>query len=589
MGVNDSKVAVRETAEPGAPTRAHGQGASLRRGLGARFLDTHIHGGMVQRQECAAAAPAPAAGSSHAARLPDSLRTSVERLSGFDMSDVHVHYRSSEPARVQALAYAQGSAIHLGPGQERHLPHEAWHVVQQKQGRVRATSQFFSASRPEVVGVGLNDDVSLEREADRMGAMAARGELASPSTPGVLQSVAAPAAVQQPVQCVKSLEAFKADTYLPMASRDKITAIDMLLEQYHTIGPALPHNVIQKDTLLFELQFACMKYLQADKPGRSEGVNNLLDDIRKDMSVIDPLAEFARLRDPVKKFELMNRSQEAHLLLEREGYLASNHGYSIATFDKFYAVLIDDERGGLGTNPSKIQEVIEGEVEKLEAIRDANNTPELIRNIISEVLSNVSDVNFRSGLPGVRKARADDQIPESYILTHSLRAPGGEAERLGSLLHELTHVSIGETFDNTALLLAFVKGATDDEILELSKKRTTQLMELERLIDTKIFTESQVSLLKNKVKYPIDEIQGNAKRYIGSHQGEIEPTVYTRLVSLAERGMNNSVVEYDTVINQMLLYMYLWKIDPETPFYKMVATLAQEAYDRRLSARTSAP
>ncbi|MEM7041075.1 MAG: DUF4157 domain-containing protein [Bacteroidota bacterium] len=37
----------------------------------------------------------------------------------------------------QAHAYDQGTDIHIGPGQEKHLPHEAWHVVQQKQGRVR--------------------------------------------------------------------------------------------------------------------------------------------------------------------------------------------------------------------------------------------------------------------------------------------------------------------------------------------------------------------------------------------------------------------------------------------------------------------
>ena len=46
----------------------------------------------------------------------------------------------------------------VAPGQERHLPHEAWHVVQQKQGRVQTTRQLKS-------GVNLNDEVHLEREA----------------------------------------------------------------------------------------------------------------------------------------------------------------------------------------------------------------------------------------------------------------------------------------------------------------------------------------------------------------------------------------------------------------------------------------
>ena len=39
---------------------------------------------------------------------------------------------------MQARAYTQGSEIYMAPGQERHLAHEAWHVVQQKQGRVQA-------------------------------------------------------------------------------------------------------------------------------------------------------------------------------------------------------------------------------------------------------------------------------------------------------------------------------------------------------------------------------------------------------------------------------------------------------------------
>ena len=50
-------------------------------------------------------------------------------------------------------------------GQERHLPHEAWHVVQQAQGRVKPTMQLQD-------GVPVNDDQGLEHEADAMGARA---------------------------------------------------------------------------------------------------------------------------------------------------------------------------------------------------------------------------------------------------------------------------------------------------------------------------------------------------------------------------------------------------------------------------------
>lgn len=90
--------------------------------------------------------------------LPHRLRSGVEALSGLGMDDVRVHRDSAEPAKLGALAYTRGSDIHLGPGQEEHLAHEAWHVVQQKQGRVSATTQLK--------GVALNDDRILEAEAD---------------------------------------------------------------------------------------------------------------------------------------------------------------------------------------------------------------------------------------------------------------------------------------------------------------------------------------------------------------------------------------------------------------------------------------
>ena len=97
--------------------------------------------------------------------LPPSLRAGIESLSGMDMGGVTVHRNSARPAQLNALAYAQGNEIHLGPGHDKHLPHEAWHVVQQKQGRVRPTLQLKG-------GVGISTDAGLEKEADVMGAKA---------------------------------------------------------------------------------------------------------------------------------------------------------------------------------------------------------------------------------------------------------------------------------------------------------------------------------------------------------------------------------------------------------------------------------
>jgi hypothetical protein len=93
--------------------------------------------------------------------LPDKLKSGIENLSGHSLDDVKVHRNSDKPAQLNAHAYAQGTDIHVASGQEKHLPHEAWHVVQQKQGRVKPTLQMK--------GSAINDDVRLENEADVMG------------------------------------------------------------------------------------------------------------------------------------------------------------------------------------------------------------------------------------------------------------------------------------------------------------------------------------------------------------------------------------------------------------------------------------
>lgn len=74
--------------------------------------------------------------------LPNQLKAGVENLSGQSLDDVKVHYNSGKPSQLQAHAFAQGNQIHIAPGQEKHLPHEAWHVAQQKQGRVKPTLQM---------------------------------------------------------------------------------------------------------------------------------------------------------------------------------------------------------------------------------------------------------------------------------------------------------------------------------------------------------------------------------------------------------------------------------------------------------------
>lgn len=95
--------------------------------------------------------------------IPTQLKERMEQRTGLSFDDVRVRYNSDMPARLGALAYTQGNQVEIGPGQERHLPHELGHVVQQKLGLVRA-----NVTHPS--GVAMNTEEGLERQADEIGA-----------------------------------------------------------------------------------------------------------------------------------------------------------------------------------------------------------------------------------------------------------------------------------------------------------------------------------------------------------------------------------------------------------------------------------
>lgn len=151
--------------------------------------------------------------------LPDTLKSGVESLSGLSMDDVKVHYNSDKPAQLNAHAYAQGTDIHLASGQEKHLPHEAWHVVQQKQGRVQPTMMLKAK-------VPINDDQDLEKEADIMGTRALQMKPFSLSDYRTKNSVQKKGVVQKVDD--DQIEEYEDQLAIDTPGRDAIGSLDEL-------------------------------------------------------------------------------------------------------------------------------------------------------------------------------------------------------------------------------------------------------------------------------------------------------------------------------------------------------------------------
>jgi hypothetical protein len=110
------------------------------------------------------------------AHLNMKLQTKMQNSFGTSFQDVNIHQNDNSASQMGALAYTQGNNVHFAPGQfnpntqggQELLGHELTHVVQQRQGRVQPTKQGK--------GLSINDNPSLENEADTMGKKAANGQ-----------------------------------------------------------------------------------------------------------------------------------------------------------------------------------------------------------------------------------------------------------------------------------------------------------------------------------------------------------------------------------------------------------------------------
>lgn len=118
--------------------------------------------------------------------LPDDLKAAIESASGLSLDAVRVHYNSDKPAQIGAYAYADYPNIYVAPGQEKHLPEEAWHIVQQMQGKTKATEK--------VNNTAIDGNNSREKEAKTKGNKALK---TTPKTPQKLQTKKAKGGVVQ--------------------------------------------------------------------------------------------------------------------------------------------------------------------------------------------------------------------------------------------------------------------------------------------------------------------------------------------------------------------------------------------------------
>jgi hypothetical protein len=271
-------------------------------GPGVAFADLPIH---------APAGPADRASAPRANRsgLPDRLKNGVEALSGVSLDGVKVHYNSPHPARLEAFAYARGREIHLGPGQERHLPHEAWHLVQQAQGRVRPTMQMKG-------GIAVSEQADLEHEADEMG-VKAEGAAAVPPAMPRLTAPARTSPVQRAKKKKKALKPNKGKAHKSVYSQAKDPSLAQYLHKSERfVGlQAMTHQQIGATALAGHVRVAAFRRPhQRAGSGLDEGLPTVLRN-----------APWVRKSDAARGYMSGGRTNTDKTVLKPPGLPATGH------------------------------------------------------------------------------------------------------------------------------------------------------------------------------------------------------------------------------------------------------------------------
>jgi hypothetical protein len=521
----------------------------------------------------------------------------MERLFGRDLSDVRV-VDSALPVLIGAHAFAYGPLIFAPRAEDLFeteagwwlLGHELTHVLQQRDGR---------ASIANASALPILEDSRLEAEADGMGRAAARafasGHVSAPCYAAPSWPTAGP--VQPVIQCVMSVEEFRQATQASgIRSLDRISAIDNELKTYQALNERKPKRYSDMHKAARKL-YEAAKAFKSQKPdsSRMPGVDRLIKEIVIEDAILSKLAEYEAAKTDLEKFVIIETIQE-NFFKQRDRRELNNKTLD----DEIYALLTST----INSAANQAAEFVKRDIQELIKIGNESDTPGLLKSVIAECTAarNIQQLDAASGKPGLKYNRTRGATSK-YALNHAMEQSLGKRFRMGSLLHELTHLSIAEIFDNTCIMLAIRADATDAEILEMAKSRNAKIHQLIAKIDENVGQFNELTSMtmtsykgtpqevtrnrlhaeyKEKALYPVN---GKFSQYLAAFQKLMDPAVHARLSNLRGQGLDCELIEYDTVVNQMLLWSHLYGMDTNCSVYTTLDGLVREAHAYRLRSR----
>lgn len=373
--------------------------------------------------------------------------------------------------------------------------------------------------------------------------------------------------------------------------RDKIKPVDRAVAAYATAAGTKPRDYGEMARLLASLRTVGNEYLR-ERPNsdRKAGVELMLRLVPIEQEVVLQLQRAQGSADTAERARSLQRAQEHYLAgVQRNPALSK---YLTKVLEMVNEDWSDFQQAlGFGKDTTAYGEtVVRDDILRLQDLANRASTPGLVRAVLSQLLAarNVQQISPAVGMPGAKYNLTRDPGGPKYTVNHRPMYEGGARYRLGALVHELTHVCVAECFDNSVLMFAMPRNATDDEWMAVSRSRRGAMQALLQQISTNAEINANWKLkseLTSRCNYALESkvgvYLGNFKQQLLDTEG---PEFAPRINGLITRGMGSELIEYDSVVNQMLIWCWMNFISEANPVREAIEALAAAELARRARA-----
>lgn len=551
-------------------------------------------------------------------KLPSKIIDNFSQKGYDEIKDARLHLDNTSTRATNSIAYTYGNDIFVQnsyANNEDVLSHEAGHVIQQMRVGVSPSSSSNI----------INTDEALENQANDI----AFGDLELNSG----------AASGKAVQRLMSLDEFKSKTSRFMAKRNEIKTIDRQLEAYNNLIDGienLAQNIIDNPMPFFSSILAGITGLyEACKAYKGKrNISELQAQVSQEKAAAERVIEIIQYsNNMVSEKAYKSNSQKSaaeQTKVIRSRFFTANcieqvfNKYSNVDFcKKLTSAFSVYSMNNQVANSIDIESHTNFYLDLFRNTLNDDNAPDALKNVLAETLEFAPNVGIAENSYNKQANKYKEGRGKPKYDINFANSSENSIISSGSYLHELTHINVGESYGNTSMFLGL---SNNEDYNKVFTERVAAVKNLISIINTEKklaeegksdFTTTHLnSDLLSKLSYGMNgqgdktpETDKLITTYIprmknisseNNKEGISEDTAKDLTSKLTQilvdfnssnkqddtYAINTTIlVEYDAVINQMLMWCYGWGIPKNNPVVIALSQMVQKEVDRRKAAR----